>query len=228
MSSTSHPDRFIPVSDGSYARYKSIMRLSRKEQDEVLGRERAILRDDTLGLIERESLWAAIHDVHRALKTLKGQIIEVPSYPSRYRDSVPFSGAGLPKAFFLNFGNDCGLEVDGDHERFIEGTYFVACTMGGKTGYRYVVVSDTPHDMDGKSVPLGVSLLEQTRVAIGFVELGHTLDESINRVTGDPLICSSVQHETVRGALNGGIDLVSRLSMNIDVPTNAASMRLVF
>ncbi|MBY3433211.1 hypothetical protein HFN89_03315 [Rhizobium laguerreae] len=70
-------------------------------------------------------------------------------------------------------------------------------------------------------------------MAIGFAELGHTLDESIDQITGDPMICASVQRESVRDALKDGIDLVSRVAFNSDVPTNATSnngsgRRLIF
>lgn len=233
MSSIYHPDRFIPVSDGWYARYQSIMRLPRGKQGDVLRRERAILRNDALGLVQRESLWATIHDTHRAFNAFKGPVIEVPSYPTRYRDEEQFADLGLPKVFFLNFGSDFGLEVGGDRDRFVEGVYFVECMINGKNGFRYVVVTDTPHDLDAEKVPLGESLLEQTRAAVGFIELGQTLDESIDQVSGDPMVCRSVQSEDVRDALKNGTELAARLSFDKGNSMSAAGgddsgMRLSF
>lgn len=233
MSSLSHPDRFIPISDGWYVRYQAIMRLTRRKQDGLLLRERNVLEGDPLGLVQREHLWAKIHDAHRAFTEFDGPVVDITARPPQYSDASPFTDVGLPRVFFLNFDRKLGLDVRGERDRVIEGAYFVECMIGGKTGYRYVVVTDTPRDIDGEKVTLGESLLDQTRAAVGFVEIGQTLDESIDQIGGDPMICRAVQTARTREALINGIEFTADLSLDVGKAKNASSrgstgMRLAF
>lgn len=141
--------------------------------------------------------------------------------------------SAYPRTFFLEFDDRIGLSIPGSDDRFVEGAYFVEYMIGGKSGYRYVVVTDTPRHINGEWVTLGESLLEHTRAAVAFVDIGQTLDASIDQISGDPMVCRAVQTATMREALTKGVEFTARLSLDVGFSKNASSpssrgMRLSF
>ncbi|MGO7156594.1 hypothetical protein [Rhizobium leguminosarum] len=214
MSPTPHPNRFIEHSDVRHEHRKSIHALPRGRQNALFEKEYAVLSEDPLGRDRRETLWATVHDTNAAFTSFEGAIIDALDDPYALPKDSVFYDDGLPRVFYLNFGSDFGLEVNGEPNRFVEGAYFVKCMIGGESGYRYVVVTDTLGDVDVDRMTIGESILEQTRVAVGFVQPGQSLDDSIDKVAGDPRICNAVKEQGVRDALRDGVALTASLSLD--------------
>lgn len=209
MSSLPHPERFDAVADGWYKRFQTISRNSKTKRDAILEKEWERLRDDPLGLEAREAVWARVHEVRRAYIASDSPVFAVTLNTFETESEAPLSHQDLPPVFFMEFDEDPNLQIEDQPDRHIEGAYFIACQIGGHAGYQFVIVTDTNHEMDGRKALLGESLLEQTRVAIGFVRFGHAIADSVGSIWGDPAVCKAVKSAVMEETLSRALSTVS-------------------
>jgi hypothetical protein len=199
-----HPYRYQELAEKDVARGLKTMALPAGGRQHVLEAEWKDVADDEFeqraellnSIEETVSEWAKagdpIRDFSERSRSMAGAseivISELP-------------GLRLPDRFYVHLGEDAGLYLPDDPNKFIDGAYFsfVDDEIAGP-GYICTIVCDSL-DFDPKGAKMADLLRERTRIAMAFIPPSENFRDAFDMTYGDDAVCRAIANTAARDFL---------------------------
>lgn len=123
----------------------------------------------------------------------------------------------LPDHFYIHLGEDAGLYLPGQPNKFIEGAYFQHMDMDDvPSSYLCTIVCDSM-DFDVSRASIPEIMREQTLVAHALIVVGEDFAAGFKDPVGDPVVSNAVIQTRFVGMIAHALTVVADRDMSPDV-----------